>query len=409
MLTPAAFLLIILFLAAPRVLPILEAFTSDPNVVLITHALRDWNSPEDEHMETLMHHRSQSVARLVVALLFFAPSPVCAQEGGETTFGGGIDAYYAYSFQSDPLRTRAYTTQPLRNNEFNLNLGFIEVKHQAETARGRLALQTGTYVESNLAAEPDLLKLILEASVGTRVGTSTWVDVGIFPSHIGFEGIVSKDNWTYSRSLLADYSPYYEAGLSVTAAVSDAVTLRGLILNGWQNIAETNDDKAIGTQVQYRPSEQVLLNWSTFIGNEKPDSLPSQLRIFNDVYGVITLSDRWSAALVFDVGAQKQSGGTAYDLWHAGAVMVRRVLDDQWAIAARVEYFSDGQGVIVPTGTPNNFKTFGGSINLDYAPVGYMVWRIEARTLLSKDAVYPTQAGFQNTDGFVVLSAAMSL
>ena len=123
--------------------------------------------------------------------------------------------------RSDPLRTRAYTTQPLRNNEFNLNLGFVEVKHQADNVRGRFALQTGTYVESNYALEAELLKHVLEASVGTRIGKNVWVDFGIFPSHIGFEGIVSKDNWTYSRSILADYSPYYEAGVSVSAALSE--------------------------------------------------------------------------------------------------------------------------------------------------------------------------------------------
>jgi hypothetical protein len=297
----------------------------------------------------------------------------------------------------------------LRHNEFALNLGFIEVKHQAETVRGRLALQTGTYVESKLAAEPDPLKLVLEASIGTRFGQNVWVDIGIFPSHIGFEGIASKDNWTYSRSLLADYSPYYEAGVSVTVALSERVSLRGLILNGWQNIAETSNDKAFGTQLQYRPSDQVLLNWSTFVGNEMPDTLMSRLRIFNDLYGVFTLSERLSAAVVFDVGAQKQAAGTGFDLWHAGSLMLRRMFDESWAIAARIEYFSDGNGVIIPTGTPNNFITVGGSVNLDYAPVPPVVWRLELRTLHSRDAVYPTLAGYQNTDGFIVLSAALSL
>jgi hypothetical protein len=355
-----------------------------------------------------MNRMLRWVPALLVLSGFPANPPAWTQEAGKTTFGGFVDMYYAYSFQGNPTRTRAFTTQPLRHNEFNLNLGIVDVKHQSESVRGRFALQTGTYVESNFAAEPALLKHILEASIGTRIGEDIWVDFGIFPSHIGFEGILSKDNWTYTRSILADYSPYYETGVSITVALSENVFVRGLILNGWQNIAETNDDKAFGTQLQYKPSDQLLLNWSTFVGNEMPDSVSSRLRLFCDLYGIFTLSEHWSLALVFDAGAQKRPATSSFDLLHAGAVMVRRTIDERWSIAARIEYYSDGNGLLVPTGTPNNVKTVGGSVNLDFAPAPNMLWRVEMRTLRSKDAVYPTLAGFQNIDGFVVFSAAMS-
>jgi hypothetical protein len=323
--------------------------------------------------------------------------------------GGFVDAYYAYSFLDHPTRTRSYTTQPLKHNEFSLNLGMVEVQHRGETIRGRFALQTGTYVESNLAAEPELVKHILEASAGTRIGEIMWVDLGVFPSHIGMEGILSKDNWTYSRSLLADYSPYYEAGISLTAAVSENLTLRGLVLNGWQNISETNNDKAVGTQVQFKPSESVLLNWSTFVGNEQPDSLSSRLRVFNDFYGVVTLSQDWRLALVFDIGTQEQAVGTSWDFWHAASLMARHTLDDRWAIGARVEYYTDPKGVIVSTGTENNFVTTGASVNLDFAPSSSFLWRLEVRVLNSEDAIYPSESGLYHTDGFVVLSAALTL
>ena len=347
-----------------------------------------------------------AIVWLLGAMIF---TQAMAQGQAKTSVGGFVDVYYAYSLQSHPLRNRSYTTQPLRINEFNLNLGFIDVKHQADNVRGRIALQTGTYVESNLAAEPALLRNVLEASVGSRFGSNVWVDIGIFPSHIGLEGIVSKDNWTYSRSLLSDYSPFYEAGVSVTATPSEKVTLRGLILNGWQNIKETNDDKAFGTQLQYKPSDALLLNWSSFVGNEQPDSVASQLRIFNDLYGVLALSPGWSLAIIFDFGFQKQASGSSYDPWHASSIMSRHTLNDQWAIAARVEYFSDEKGVLIPTGTPNNFQTVSGSVNVDYAPAANLLWRIEGRLFNSKDAVYPTETGMEKTDGFIALSAAISL
>ncbi|MGB2868937.1 MAG: porin [Bacteroidota bacterium] len=356
-----------------------------------------------------MTNKFNELGYAVLALMGTATLSIVAQEQPKTTVDGFVDVYYCYSFSNHLTRDRSFTTQPLRHNEFNLNLGIIGVKYQATDVRGRFAFQTGTYVHSNLAAEPSLLKNILEASVGSRIGSAVWVDMGIFPSHIGFEGIVSKDNWNYSRSLLADYSPYYESGLSVTATLSDQLTVRGLLLNGWQNIAETNEDKALGTQVQYKPSESVLLNWSSFVGNEQPDTIASLLRVFNDFYAVLNLSNDWSLAAVFDVGMQKQPAGNSYNVWHTASAMVRHAINEQWAVAGRVEYFMDKNGILIPTGTPSNFQTTGVSVNIDYAPVPNLMWRVEARTFNSRDAVYQTKSGPKNTDGFFVLSAATRL
>ncbi len=111
---------------------------------------------------------------------------------------GFIDFYYCYDFNKPLDMNRSYTTQPLRHNEFNLNLATLGVAYSEENTRGSFTIQTGTYVQSNFVAEPSLLKNIYEANVGTKIG-SVWIDAGIFPSHIGLEGIQSSTNWTYSR------------------------------------------------------------------------------------------------------------------------------------------------------------------------------------------------------------------
>jgi hypothetical protein len=348
-------------------------------------------------------------ATFCLLVIIALPVRMFGQEEAKTTVSGFLDVYYLYSLMEHPLRDRSFTTQPLRHNEFNLNLGMIDVKYQANSIRGRLALQTGTYVQSNLAAEAPLMKHVLEASAGTRIADGVWIDLGIYPSHIGFEGIVSKDNWTYSRSLLSDYSPFYESGLKLSAVLSDQLTLCAHVLNGWQNIAETNDDKAVGTQLTYKPTENVLFNWSTFAGNEQPDSVAARLRAFNDLYVVFSLSSRVSIAVVFDIGAQKRSDSDIYDTWHTAALMARYAFSDQWALAARAEYFHDRTGILIPTGTPNNFQTASASVNIDYSPTPILSWRLEARLFNSKDPVYPTQNGTVHDDGFLVLSTAISM
>lgn len=42
------------------------------------------------------------------------------------TWGGFVDGQYAFDFNNPPNGDRAYTTQPARSNEFNINLAFVE-------------------------------------------------------------------------------------------------------------------------------------------------------------------------------------------------------------------------------------------------------------------------------------------
>ena len=81
----------------------------------------------------------------------------------------------------------------------------------------------------------------------------------------------------------------------------------------------------------------------------------------------------------------------------------------QISASARIEYFSDSKGIIIQTGTPNNFQTTGASINLDFIPVENVKWRIEFRNLFSKDEIYPSNNIVKFTDSFIVLSSAISL
>jgi hypothetical protein len=216
-----------------------------------------------------------------LAYLLITVLSLSAQTTANLQFSGFVDMYYAYDLNQPPNRERSFTTQPLRHNEFNINLAVLSAQYSQDNIRGRLALQTGTYVRSNYATEPQDLRILHEASAGVRLGKNLWLDMGIMPSHIGVESPISKDNWNYSRSFVADYSPYYETGIKLTGALADNLTASVMVLNGWQNIQETNGSKAIGTQVQWRPTVSTLFNWSTFVGNEQPDALPIRAKCYN--------------------------------------------------------------------------------------------------------------------------------
>jgi hypothetical protein len=327
------------------------------------------------------------------------------------TFGGFIDTYYAYDF-NDPLNhDRAFTTQPARSNEFNVNLAYVEAKLNADRFRGRLALQAGTSVQSNYAAEPTLgtvsgpalARHIQEAVVGYRVTDKLWIDGGIYLSHIGFESWISKENWTYTRSLAADFSPYYQAGAKATYQWNDSFSTQLHVLNGWQNISENNGNKALGLQIAYNPNDRLSLTYNNFFGNE----VGTQWRFFNDFIAKVGITDVLSVAAVYDVGLQQNPGGANSSVWQTYGAFLRYQFTPKFSLTARGEQYFDKNQVIVVTGTANGFQTTGASINADVALHKQVLWRTELRGLWSQDSIYPTKTGTSSTDGFVVTSLSL--
>jgi hypothetical protein len=63
-------------------------------------------------------------------------------------------------------------------------------------------------------------------------------------------------------------------------------------------------------------------------------------------------------------------------------------LNPKSKLAARLEYYSDKQQVIIPTATPNGYKTFGASVNYDRQITSNVLWRAELKCYQSKDPIY---------------------
>jgi hypothetical protein len=317
------------------------------------------------------------------------------------------DAYYAYDFNQPPGGARSFATQPARHNEFNLNLAMVRARYDTERLRGVVALAVGTYMESNYAAEPDHFRHLLEASAGYNLGGSTWLDAGVLPSHIGLESAISAANWTYTRSLAAEYSPYYETGVRLSFQPSTRVSGALLVGNGWQNIRETNDGKAAGLQLQLRPTDRVLLNYSNYLGDEAPSGADERLlRFFNDFYVQVTATDRLGLAAVFDVGTQQREDEDA--TWWNATGIARVTLSDAWALALRGEYFSDPDQAVVSTGEDEGFETATGSLGLDFFPVTNVLLRAEGRLFSSKDTVWPSDTVLKKRNAFLVTSIAVT-
>lgn len=328
---------------------------------------------------------------------------------------GYLETYYCY----DLAKPANHVRQPFlysynRHNEVNLNLGYIKLAYATEHIRAGIALMAGTYSNDNLAAEPGVLKNILEASTGFKISKNRnlWIDAGIFSSHIGFESAIGKDCWNLTRSLLAENSPYYESGARISYSSDHGKWfISGLLLNGWQRIyrRDGNNTPSFGHQLTFKPNSKITLNSSSFIGNDMPDSA-RQMRYFHDFYSQIQLHEKLAIIAGFDIGMQQQSKNSSdYNTWYSPILILRASPCSNLSVAARVEYYSDPHGVIIATGTPNNFQTFGYSLNLDYLIHNQVLWRVEGRGFSSKDKIFTMNDTPGHNNVFLTTSLAFSI
>ncbi len=333
-------------------------------------------------------------------------------ETPRVTFGAFVDAYFAFDAGAPPTFDRAFTTQAVRANEFNVNLAFVEALLAGEKVRGRFAVQAGTSVQSNYAGEPavgansgpSLARNIQEAFVGYRVGERLWVDGGIFYSNMGMESWVSSDNLTYTRSLVADFSPFYSSGVRATWQASERLTARVDLVNGWQNISETNTDKSVGTRLDFAPRPGVTLSHYLYGGTETG----GRVRLFTGVGAIAELSSQLKVEAQVDVGRQGQgSGSSDADSWTGGVLAARWALRPTVSLVGRAEWYNDPAQVIVVTGVADPFKAAGGSIGLEVSPGEGFLWRTELRTLSADAELFPDRdaAGGLSKSNLVLVTA----
>lgn len=325
----------------------------------------------------------------------------------------GLDTYYTNSSIRFPEQTQPYVTQAIRTNEFSINHALVNISKNSESYRYALGLHAGTYVQVNYAMEPDQYRPLYQAWAGLALTKNLWIDLGIFPSHIGGETSLSFQNFNYTRSLVAENSPYYETGARIVWNPLDELKISLYFLNGWQRIKETNLDKAIGTELQYTFNKNWLLNYSTFIGNEAENKEQRQTRYFNDFYLKGKFYDWWEFYLIYDIGIQrkplvswvdnlftldnlqKNISKESYSRWEGFAIQFYFHLNTYWKIGIRAEGFYDPNEILVKTYTNNGYSLESGSLNLDFLPYEMMKFRIEGKYNSAWDKIYRDQKNFR--------------
>jgi hypothetical protein len=360
------------------------------------------------------------VAVRIGALSIATSSSAIAQSsppdsGVKTSFGAFVDGYYAYDFGRPIDFDRPYTTQAARHNEFNIGLAFVEAKINGRRIRGRVALQGGTAVQANYAGEPTIgsvsgssvSRFIQEAFAGYQLTRSVWIDGGIFFSWIGMESFISRDNLTYSRSLSADFTPYYVSGIKITWSPSSRTTALLGIINGWQNISETNQDKAVGIRLDYSATQTAFAYYG-FLGNETG----SGLRAFNGIGLKTKPMSKLTLQANIDYGTQQERDMTRRSTWWSAGLAGKLRVSPAIGVSARAERYCDPHQVVVATGLPGTFNVSMASVGLDVsASDSRLLWRNELRGMWAEDSIFPDRSadsGLSRHDLVTITSVSLT-
>ncbi|EDM34190.1 hypothetical protein PBAL39_03439 [Pedobacter sp. BAL39] len=351
---------------------------------------------------------------IVLAAALTTGSIAYGQEAPKLKVSGYLETYFGYDFNKPTDNNRpGFIYSHNRHNEMNLNLGFIKGNYDDGSIRANLAVMAGTYTNANLAAEPGVLKNIFEANAGVKLSKSAnlWLDAGVFSSHIGFESAISKDCWVLTRNISSENTPYYESGAKLTYGTDNGkFTAAVFYLNGWQRIRRQNGNSqpAGGLQLTWKPTPKITVNYSNYLGTEGLDSVRVK-RFYHNVYGIFQLTDQFGLTLGFDYGTQQQQKSeSAKNEVLSPVAIVQYKFAEKWAMAGRVEYYEDRNGVFIATGTQNGFKTTGYSLNLDYSPVSNAVLRLEGKLYSSKDDIFVRNENPVDKNAALAASIAVS-
>lgn len=308
---------------------------------------------------------------------------------GKVTVEGYIDVYYAYDFNEPPSGDRPYFVSMNLHNEMAVNLAYVDLKYSSSRLRGRFVPGFGSYINANYAAEPGSYVNLVEASAGVRIfkDKNIWLDAGVFGSPYTNESAISKDHLAYTRSFAPEYVPYYLSGARLTLPLNNKVNFYLYLLNGWQQIADANSGKSVGTQIEYRPNNSWLLNWNTYIGDESSASVPENgTRYFTDFYFIYS-KNRFSATGCVYYGLQENS--IENHTWWQWNLIGRYNLTDRTSVTFRVEYFKDPNSVQITPITPvSGFSSYSSSLGLNFKLAENILVRFEGRTFYSKQNVY---------------------
>lgn len=319
---------------------------------------------------------------------------------------GYAEFYYSFDFsQPSQKEKEAIFYNHKRNHTLQANLLMLKGTYSSKRMRANVGIMSGNYSRYNLSQEPRLLRAAYEFNLGVRLSRKhkLWADIGIFPSHIGFESAIGFSCPTLTRSMVAENSPYYESGLNLNFTSEKEKWMLSLwLLNGWQRIHLSKDAQkpSGGLQILYKPNANLTLNYSNFWGSARADSLNS-FRTYHNLYALYRSCSKLETTIGFDLGTEN-GAVVSNGIWLTPVVIIRYFPTPDFRMAMRGEYFHDPKQIIINAPNIRGFQMFGLSVNADYQIRSLLLLRVEGKWL------HAVQPYFENGPNKYMLTGCLA-
>lgn len=272
-------------------------------------------------------------------------------------YGAYVDVAYILNFNFPENHLWRNRATAARHNEFapNMALAYLH-KDVSEASRWGMELGVqGGYDSQNFAFLPgerevggaDTLRHFHRANVSylAPVGKGLVVTAGLFNSLIGYESLYAKDNANYTRSWIADNSPYMMFGVNARYPVSDHLTVTAFIVNGYFHLSHPNDQPSYGGQWAYKATSRLTLTQTLYGGPDQNNTALEFWRLFAN-HIIEWKGDDLTLAASYDIGTENianrpgnprafVTGGSAVARWH---------VTGPWTVALRPEFYWDRNG-----------------------------------------------------------------
>src|SRR5262249_2527535 len=155
------------------------------------------------------------------------------------------------------------------------------------------------------------------------------------------------------------------------------------VVNGWQNISETNLHKGAGIRLDYTPDSATTFSYYNFFNGE----VLGRTRVFNGIGAKATVG---RTTLLGEIAAgtlDAASGTDSTALWWGYTAIARYQFTSNVAIVGRVEGYDDRDQVNIVTGLTEPYQGPGASLGIDVVPQSRLLWRTEVRGFFANDKI----------------------
>jgi hypothetical protein len=179
---------------------------------------------------------------------------------------------------------------------------------------------------------------------------------------LGAEVIEPWSNPNISRSLAFSWAiPLTHTGATASYAFGSQASLMLGVVNGWDNVVDSNDGKSVLGSLAITPVEQFALLINGIYGAEQADRGDSK-RGVADVVATIKPVDNFAIILNYDYGNESDLDVGGHAEWNAFSGILSYDLVDVLPVpvgfAFRGEFFDDSDGVRLPTPGGEGFGNY---------------------------------------------------